>query len=80
VSLVNLDPNKAVDIEAHIEGQNFSSVSGRILTANTMDAHNTAEAPNEVKPVAFTAATLESATLRLQLPSKSLVVLALKGD
>ena len=80
ISLVNLDPNVAMDVEARIEGRSFSSVSGHILTANAMDAHNTADAPNEVQPAKFTGATLGDGSLKLQLPAKSVVVLTLAGE
>ena len=75
LSLVNLDPHVAVDVEARIERRSFSSVSGRILTANAIDDHNTADAPNTVEPTEFTGATLEEASLKLRLPAKSVVVL-----
>ena len=80
VSLANLDPNVAVAVEARIDGRRFATVSGRILTANAIDAHNTADAPNAVEPAEFTGATLEEASLKLQLPAKSVVVLTLAGD
>jgi len=79
ISLVNLDPNVAMDVEARIEGWAFSSVSGSILTANTMDAHNTADAPNQVQPAKFTGATLGEESLKLRRPAKSVVVLMLTG-
>ena len=80
VSLTNLDPNVAVDVEARLDGRSFSSVSGRVLVADKIDAHNTADAPNAVEPKEFTGATLEEDTLKLQLPAKSVVVLTLTGD
>jgi alpha-N-arabinofuranosidase len=53
------------------------SVTGRILTAAEMNAHNTFDAPDAVHPVAFTGATLDGAILMLALPAKSVVVLEL---
>ena len=80
LSLVNLDPHVAVDVEARIQRRSFSSVSGRILTANAIDDHNTADAPNAVQPTEFTAATLNDSSLKVQLPSKSVVVLTLAAS
>ena len=77
VSLVNLDPNAAVAVEANIEGQTFTSVTGRVLTADVLDAHNTFDAPNRVQPAAFTGATLQDSALEVQLPPRSVVVLTL---
>jgi alpha-N-arabinofuranosidase len=80
VSLVNLDPKAAVAVKAAIAGAKFSSVAGRVLTADAVDAHNTFDAPNRVRPAAFTSATLRDATLELQLPPRSVVVLTLAGS
>jgi len=57
VSLVNLDPKAAVAVAATIQGPKLASVTGRVLTADTLDAHNTVDAPNHVQPAAFTGAT-----------------------
>src|SRR5690606_8879438 len=52
VALTNLDPNRAVDVSASIAGLQASAVSGRVLTADRITAHNTFEQPETVKPVA----------------------------
>jgi alpha-N-arabinofuranosidase len=80
VSLVNLDPKAAATVDAHIEGQTFKSVSGRILTGPAMDSHNTFDAPTRVQPAPFTGATLHDGSLRAQLPPRSVVVLTLAGS
>ena len=53
------------------------SVTGRVLTAPAMSAHNTFEAPNLVQPAAFSGAVIKGDTLEVKLPAKSVVVLAL---
>jgi alpha-N-arabinofuranosidase len=80
VSLVNLDPKAVVSVDARIDGQKFMSVSGRVLTAPAMDAHNTFDAPNRVQPAAFTGATLQESSLKARLPPRSVVVLTLSGS
>ena len=82
LSLVNLDPKAAASVDARIviEGQKFTSVSGRVLTAPAMDAHNSFDAPNRVQPAAFTGATLQGSSLKAQLPPRSVVVLTLAGS
>jgi alpha-N-arabinofuranosidase len=75
LSLVNLHPRDAVTLTATLEGVAAAAVSGRILTADAMDAHNTFEAPEAIKPVAFTGATLANGKLTVTLPAKSVVVL-----
>jgi alpha-N-arabinofuranosidase len=80
LSLVNLDPKAAATVEGRIDGAKFTSVTGRILTAPAMDAHNTFDAPNRVQPAAFTGATLQDSSLKARLPPRSVVVLTLAGS
>lgn len=80
LSLVNLDPQTVATVDARIEGQKFTSVSGRVLTAPAMDTHNTFDAANRVQPAAFTGATLQDSSLKVQLPPRSVVVLTLAGS
>ena len=54
------------------------AVTGRVLTASAIDAHNTFEAPNAVQPASFAGAELKGDTLEVKVPAKSVVVLALK--
>ena len=51
---------------------------GEILTASAMDARNTFDAPNAIRPVPFTGASLGGGKLSLTLPAKSVVVLTLQ--
>jgi alpha-L-arabinofuranosidase len=77
LSLVNLDPKAPASVEARIEGGTFTSVSGRVLTAPAMDAHNTFAARSSVQPASFGGATLQGPSLKAQLPPRSVVVLTL---
>ncbi len=43
-----------------------------------MNAHNTFEQPNAVRPATFNGTTLSGETLTIQLPPMSLVVLTLQ--
>ncbi|HEY5782065.1 MAG TPA: alpha-L-arabinofuranosidase C-terminal domain-containing protein, partial [Lysobacter sp.] len=69
--------NKPAQVTAGIRGLDAKSVSGRVLTAPSITAHNSFERPHEVKPVAFTGAKLDEGTLQVQLPPKSVVMLQL---
>ena len=77
VSLVNLHPSEPITVAATLAGVNATAVTGRILTAGAMDAHNTFAAPEVVKPAAFTGAKLADGKLTVELPAKSVVVLEL---
>jgi len=61
-----------------LTGVTGSGVTGRIVTAPTMDAHNTFDAPNAVVPAAFTGATLADGRLTVTLPPKSVVMLDIR--
>ena len=78
LSLVNADPHQAVAITATLAGLAAKSVTGRILTADAMNARNTFDAPTAVHPVAFTGASFAGATLTIALPAMSVVVLELE--
>jgi alpha-N-arabinofuranosidase len=75
LSLVNCDPHQARPVQCQIVGAALKSVSGRILTAPEMNAHNTFEQPDAVQPVPFAGAELQGDALRVTLPPKSVVVL-----
>jgi alpha-N-arabinofuranosidase len=55
-----------------------SSVEGSILTASEMNAHNTFEKPDAVRPADFDGALLSGGGLMIQLPAKSVVVLTIR--
>ncbi len=76
LALTNIDPHRAAHVAATVAG--LQSVSGTILTADAMDAHNTFDRPDAVKPAAFHGATLVGSALNVDMPAKSLVVLELR--
>lgn len=78
VALVNLDPNRTLPVTVSLAGVQAGAVTGRILTGARMDAHNSFEQPDTVKPQAFTGAQASGGTLTVTLPAKSVVVLNLR--
>jgi alpha-N-arabinofuranosidase len=78
ISLVNMDPNEPRTIETELQGASVSGVSGRILTSDAINAHNTFERPNTLEPEAFDGARVENGMLTVDLPAKSVVVLELE--
>ncbi len=78
LSLVNLDPHRAARVSAKLTGAEARTVTGRILTADKMDAHNTFDNPESVKPVEFTGIQRKGADLTLALPAKSVVVIEIQ--
>ena len=78
VSICNFDPCRGMSISAELQGTAASAVTGRILTAEAMNAHNTFDEPDCVKPAPFDQAQLENGNLNVHLPPKSIVILELK--
>jgi alpha-N-arabinofuranosidase len=76
--LCNLSAAESAEIECELRGMDASSVSGSIITAPEMDAHNTFESPEVVKPAEFGGASARNGVLKATLPPKSVVVLAVK--
>jgi len=75
VSICNLDAVNSAQTVCRIEGVTPRNVSGRVLTADTMTAHNTFDNPQAVKPAAFDDFTLKDNMLTITLPAKCVVVL-----
>ncbi|RTQ48990.1 alpha-N-arabinofuranosidase [Hymenobacter gummosus] len=77
LSLVNLDPNKPLTLEAGLPGQSWKTVSGRVLTSAKVNDYNTFDKPNAVQLADFKGAKRKGDKLSVTLPPKSVVVLAL---
>jgi alpha-N-arabinofuranosidase len=73
LALVNTDPNKATEVTVNVGGAGAAKLNGQVLTAAKMDAHNTFDAPNAVKPAAYSAQAA-GGKLTIALPAKSVLV------
>jgi alpha-N-arabinofuranosidase len=73
VGLVNTDPHKPAEVTLDVKGAPAVSATGSVLTAARMDAHNSFDAPEAIKPAPFSA-TAQAGKLKLSLPPKSVVV------
>jgi alpha-L-arabinofuranosidase len=78
IGLANLDPHKPASVSATIAGAKEGRVTGEVLTADAMDAHNTFDNPDAVHPVSFDGARLAGGRLTATLPPMSVVVLTLQ--
>ena len=75
VTLCNLDPNAPAKVACQLQGAEAQKLSGRVLTAAAMNAHNTFEVPDAVKTAEFSAFQLAGDGFTATLPAKSVVVL-----
>jgi len=77
LAMVNVDPTLPANISAAIEGTIATSASGEILTAATVDAHNTFARPTQVVPRPFSGRASGS-ELTFDLPPKSVAVVEVR--
>jgi len=78
VALANVDPNRSVTVSAALSGVAATTVSGRILTAPTLQAHNDFGSADAVKPAPFNGAQVAGGSLTATLPPHSVLVLELR--
>jgi alpha-N-arabinofuranosidase len=78
ISLCNLDPAHALDLSCELRGMAPSNISGRILTASAINAHNTFAKSDVIIPAVFDEVKLSHGVLQIHLPEKSVVTLDLE--
>jgi len=76
VALVNTHPAEAEEVS--IAGAGEGKASARVLTASEMDAHNTFDKPDAVRPAPIDVQS-GGGKLTVRLPAKSVVVVAIGG-
>ncbi|MDR0670059.1 MAG: alpha-N-arabinofuranosidase [Treponema sp.] len=80
LSVTNIDPTCEQELKVELRGVTLSpsvAVSGKIITSERIQDHNTFEDGNKVSLGEFTSAALSGSVLRVVLPAKSLVTLEL---
>lgn len=77
ITISNLDLHKSIEVPVEIRGASVSSVRGEVLDAAAIQAHNTFEDPNRVKPAAFNGFAVKQNTVLVKMPPMSVVALQL---
>jgi alpha-N-arabinofuranosidase len=80
VSVANLHPGAAAELELSVAGAAVGSASAQLLTADAMNSHNTFAAPGTVQPEPFDGVSGDRNTLTLTLPAKSIVMIAIATE
>lgn len=76
LSLVNVNAAKDIDVSCMLNGITPKNISGEILSAGTMNAHNTFKLPNDIHPEMFLDFSIkDDGSLSVHMPSKSIIVL-----
>lgn len=77
ISLANLNPNKEITLTCPVIGETYKTITGEVLTAGQMNAFNSFEKPEVVKPALFKGFKMKDGILTVTMPAKSVVVLEL---
>ncbi|TLS51669.1 alpha-N-arabinofuranosidase [Paenibacillus antri] len=82
VSLCNLDHQAGASVRIELRGlaEGNVSASGKTLTADRIDGHNTFDSPERVAPKPFADFTIEGNALAATVPPMSVTVLELIAD
>ncbi|MBS4742108.1 alpha-N-arabinofuranosidase [Bacillus safensis] len=76
ISYCHLNPHEQTEISLAIAGiDEQTKVTGRVLTADRMNAHNTFDEPHSVQPKDFQQMTVKSGELTVELPPMSVVMI-----
>lgn len=77
IGIANMDLRNRVELDIGLGGVEAEEVSGEVLTADKMDAHNVPGQPAAIAPVRYTGGRIENGRLRLDIPARSVVVVRL---
>jgi alpha-N-arabinofuranosidase len=76
VSLVNARHDTPANVTLKLEGIAAKNVSGRVLTSDKLDGHNTFDQPDTVKPAVFNGAEVKAGgEIAMSMPARSVIVL-----
>jgi len=78
ISICNLDPVNQARLDCVLAGFKPRIVSGRILTHDDINAHNTFDKTDAIKTAEFTGAQIRDGNLEITMPAKSIVVLQIQ--
>jgi alpha-N-arabinofuranosidase len=77
LSLVNLDPVRAVRVAIDMPGRGMRSARGRVITAATMDAKPDFGGPDPLAPAALESVRVRGGVLSVLAPAKSVIAIEL---
>jgi len=75
ITICNLNPHQDAPLQCQLQGMTPGRVSGRVLTAEAMNAMNTFEKPEAIKPAVLSGAAVDHDMVTAVIPAKSVVVL-----
>jgi alpha-N-arabinofuranosidase len=78
ITLVNIDPNRAQNIETELRGFTVQKVAGKILTSGKINDYNSFDKQNLLSVKDFNGAKFSGGKLTVSLPAKSVVMLEIE--
>lgn len=78
LTLCNVDPHREAQVHCELRGVQVSEATGTVLTAREMEAHNTFQEPERVKPTAFQEIQVNGEKVTAVLPPKSVCALTIQ--
>ena len=78
ISLCHLHPAEPLTVRCEVRGRKVASIKGRVLTAPQIQAHNTFDRPNLVRPAPYRQARLVRQGVELEVPARAVLVLELE--
>ena len=78
LTLCNVDPHREAVVHSELRGVQVSEVTGTVLTAEEMGAHNTFQDPERVKPTAFKEMQFNREKVTTVLPPMSVCTLTVQ--
>ena len=77
VSIVNAHARDSFELTCDLQDLDVDAATGRILTSETLDAHNTFDAPKNLQPITFDGAAVVEGQLKVHVPPRAVIVLQL---
>jgi alpha-N-arabinofuranosidase len=78
ITLCNLDPSRESRLACELRGADPVEVSARVLAADALNAHNTFQRPDRVKPAPLESASLREGRIEILIPPASVVLLTVR--
>ena len=75
LTMSNLNPHRDLDVQLRVHGRSCEAVSGTVLSGDAMNAHNTFEDPERVRPRDFDGAKVKDGGLAVTVPKMSVIAL-----
>jgi len=78
ITLVNIDPSNAMELETMLPGMDAKKVSGKIITSGQINDRNTFEQTDKVGIAEFKEAKISKGKIVAKIPAKSVVLLQVR--